>query len=239
MGPAAKSRLRRASGAGALVLAALASGGCPSRPGAPAQAPGAARPVPSTPLAQAVPLKLEGPYVHAGTGIEFPATAEGFRRVLPRRYDEEGNDVGIGYSRVWKDFHAEVTIYAYPAPLRADGQVMTFDEQFTQECLELRQGKEGVKLIATGPVPGTLGGAEVAGRFAEFECAGTREFGGRRVATVLTSFPKGDWRLKYRVTLPAERRDPGLAAVRDLLATLKLPPLGVTLADVAPAEAPK
>jgi hypothetical protein len=218
---------------GALCLAAMALAvvACPIRI-VPART---AKPaIPSTPISPAVPMQLEGTYVHAGTGIAFPDAAAKFRRVAPQRYDREGNDVGIGYSRMWGPIRAEVTVYSYPRVIGRDGAIVAFDEQFAMEVAEVGREKKEFRDVRRTDAPGSIGGRAVAGRAAEFEFRSGMEFGMRRVATILTVFPLEPWCVKYRVTVPLDHRDEALAAVEALLVELKLPPLGVPVAPPAP-----
>ncbi len=186
------------------------------------------------------PLELVGVYVHEGSGLSFPEAAAGFQRVVPKRYDVEGNDVSIGYRRTWTDgaalWRAEVTIFVFPRYFKRDGSPMPPEEQFEGEVAALRKGKAEVREVRRVEAPGTCAGRAVAVKTAEFEFRGGPEMGGQLLATLLTGMAIDPWRVTYRVTVPAIRRDDALAGVDELLDALSLPRLGVPTAASAPGR---
>lgn len=52
------------------------------------------------------------PYVHAGTGVRFPAAAGNFRRGRVIHYEDNGYDASVGYAIEGRP--GEMTLYVYP-----------------------------------------------------------------------------------------------------------------------------
>ena len=187
--------------------------------------------VPSTKLDKSVPLELSGDWVHPGSGIAFPAKAAGFGRVMPMRYDAEGNDVGVGYRRIWADqsllFRAEVTIYAFPTQRQIDGGIVPFDRQFDAEASEVRSSWRDAQEVRRADSEGVDSGVAVHVRSAEFECIASPQAGNLPMITILTAYLRDKWHITYRITIPPPRRAACLAATEQLLSELGLPPTGL------------
>lgn len=176
-------------------------------------------------------MKLKGTYVHAGSGIRFPDSVAGFVRTGPRKYDKAGKDVGIGYVRTIDGVPVEATIFVFPPPRHEDGTEFTPEEQFGTEIAELASGKTDLKETARARNDVTYAGKSVPVRTAEFTFGGQPPLGTSKngLATLLTSFPAGAWRITYRVTTPRPIRDAAWVAVESLVTTLGLPSTGATL----------
>jgi hypothetical protein len=187
--------------------------------------------VPSTKLAEPIQMKLKGTYVHAGSGMSFPAAAATFSRVMPQQYDREGNDVGIGYVRSWLakggGFTAVTTIYVYPAQRRPDGTVVAFDEQFQGEVNSTREQWSDPTELGRVDTDAEDGGRPVRVRAAEFSSRGVPENRNVPTVTIVAAYRRGPWHVTYRVTVPAAHRDVCLAGFEKLLEALGLPPTGL------------
>jgi hypothetical protein len=181
----------------------------------------------------------DGTFVHRGSRLRFPEHAAGFERDAPDKYDDAGEDWGIGYSRPVGKGRVEATIFVFPPPERSDGTPMTPAEQFATELEELRKDKIGLKEIARREVQGSLTGSSVLLRVAEFTVRGERPFGvlPEPAPTLLASFAYGAWRVTYRVSAMGVSRDAAWAAFEELLAALGLPSV-VAAAPTPPAGAP-
>jgi hypothetical protein len=166
--------------------------------------------------------------VHTGSGIKFPESVAGFVRTSPKRYDKDGKDVGIGYTRTIDGIRLEATIFVFPPPRHNDGTEFSPEEQFTREIAELRTGKTELREVARGQSDERYAGNSVTVRMAEFEYRGQPPLGTSKhgVATLLTSFAAGAWRIKSRVTVPRASRDAAWTAVEELVSALGLPPTG-------------
>jgi hypothetical protein len=184
-------------------------------------------PIPSTKIPDRVRLDLSGTYVHPGSAVAFPEEAAFFTRVEPYRYDAEGNDVGIGYRRIFKgteaQFRVEATLFVFPSPRDQNGNVMSFEEQFAGEVAQIHQAHAEVREIRRVDREATRAGRSVHLRAAEFTFRQTPQMGGRTTVTVLAAFLDGPWHVTYRVTLPIEERELCLSATDDLLTALGLP----------------
>ena len=215
----------------ALVVVLAAATACRNLDELAAENARAAGAAPSTKLDRSVPLELSGDWVHPASGIAFPAKAAGFVRVMPMRYDAEGNDVGIGYRRIWADesllFRAEVTIYVFPTQRQIDGSVVPFDGQFEAEAVEVRRSWRNAQEVRRADSEGLDSGVAVHVRSAEFECIASRQGGNLPMTTILTAYLRDQWHVTYRITIPPPRRDACLAATEQLLSELRLPPTGL------------
>ncbi len=224
---------------GAVSLAIMLTG-CPVKISRPRSAgPAFAKPAtepPSAPSGQ-MPLDLKGNYVHAGTGIEFPEKAAGWTRHAPKRYDREGNDVGIGYHRTVGDNRIELTIHVFPRPWKSATEPMGLDEEFERETAEVRKVFASVKAATSGSGAAPFRGTVVAGRTIALVATRQRTLDFRPVSTRLTTYAFDPWRLKYRVTTPGMNGEALRVAVDELTTQLHLLPLvppdgpGVASAD--------
>lgn len=180
-------------------------------------------------------MQLEGTYVHARSGIEFPAAVAGFQRVAPMQYDASATDIGIGYRRTWSEssriFMAEVTVFVFPPPGTEDGKAMTPAEQFEQEIVHLRERRVGVREVRRTTSDATFRGEPVTVRAADFEFRADASQGGLPMRTLVAGFAAGTWRVTCRATLMPPRHDVPLRAVDALLEGLQLPATGLASSD--------
>ncbi len=186
-----------------------------------AETPSSSVAIPSTPVASATSMRLEGTYVHPGSGISFPEKAAGFTRVEPKSYDREGNDVGIGYRRIWYDgallFRAEVTVFVFPW---AKTGAATSDDVFVGEASEIAARQEDVRGIRDVRSSSRHGDHDVLVRAAEYAFRGDERMGRLPMLALLAAFNDGPWRVTVRAPLPPPRRD-------ECVAALDLPPTGL------------
>jgi hypothetical protein len=68
-------------------------------------------------LAQAEVTNAPDPYLHRGTGVQFPAVAGPFRRGRVNEFNAQGTDVGIGYKAPVRG--NDMTVYIYPGSVEA------------------------------------------------------------------------------------------------------------------------
>jgi hypothetical protein len=60
-------------------------------------------------------IKTSEIYIHAPTGMQFPAEVAGFKRTKILQYDQQGANVGVDYSLDYFGFKiAEAKVYIYP-----------------------------------------------------------------------------------------------------------------------------
>ena len=177
---------------------------------------------PSTKLADPAEIHVEGIYTHAPSGLSFGAAYHGWQRSDVQRYDEEGNDIGVGYDRIVEGLPVSLTIYVFPPPRDRLGTPMDFAThmQAEKDNLEHTLGISKPLRLVHDARRRTVG--------LEYETPHGL-FGPVPTRSLLVLHAHGDWRLKYRITVPARARDAVVRALRPLLQDLGLPPSGLTI----------
>jgi hypothetical protein len=185
----------------ALLLAALAGGGCWGSQGAY--------------LSRPEPIEVSGPYQHAPSGMTFPTSLGSFQRSGVMRFDRDGKDVSVGYNCKDERHPIVATSYVYPAlevqsfasppemvaQMRARLAVNAYEEPKRG----VLAAHPGARLVAEGDAPAHFAGALQPGRMAVFELE--EELEGVRVPVrsylfVYLDVPRRDWVVKFRITHP-------------------------------------
>lgn len=229
------------------VAVALTLTGCPFVVVRPAKVVAAAAKPAAEPKSTACsrkPLEVAGKYVHAGSSIEFPASAGQWTRSAVDRYDREANDVGIGYHTTLGGAKVEATVYVFPRYWNSATEPMPLDEEFEGEKGEIRKAFGAVSDGPESSGTAAFRGAEIPGRTIEMTADDPTPFVSGRVVTILTTYAADPWRIKYRVTTPESNRDAARAALAELFTELALPPLvppsaTTTAAPTPPGGAPR
>jgi hypothetical protein len=145
--------------------------GCASAPHSPSQGPGL------------VPIEATGDYVHAPSGMVFPAQIEPFRRVSLFRGTANTQHLTVGYAGGTPECLAAITLFIDPA----SGSI---DEAYARAMAEVRQGFEAAVLEREVQHP------QLPSHFAEYIVDD------RRLQLIVEEFKPG-WVRTYRVIFPA------------------------------------
>lgn len=155
-----------------------------------------------------------GAYVHAPSGMRFPAEVGDFHRVDIIKYDAAGLDVSAGYDLTTLTGGVAATVYVYPAPplvsigspadVVASARARLCKGEFERRKSEVAASHLGARLTEEKEVPPVQGSASTMGRMATFEFQDL--FWGRRqpLQSELYVFcPVGQrWAFEYRFTSP-------------------------------------
>ena len=167
-------------------------------------------------------------WVHPPSGFRFPPDVGTFTRVSAFRYDEDGQDVSVGYS----DRALKVILTTYVYPNRGQSLLRHF-EQVKRDVVQIHPGAEP---LTEGPWELEQGNRKFNGRRAAFAfriTVGDREHDVISEAYLLRV---GEHFIKFRVTCPKEKYEPAEDRVARFLQSLKLPgPTAAAAAPVAPA----
>ena len=138
---------------------------------------------------------------HAPSGMRFPMLVEGFQRDGMARYDDQGDDVSVGYHRLDEQMAMMATVYIYPTH-RYGGM----DSQFGEARDAVLRNRKGSELLAEGDMQIFQRGEYRNGRRAHFL---VRSPEGDRplVVSHLFLFEYGPWFIKYRATFPADQHE--------------------------------
>ena len=155
-----------------IAAAALALHGCASTPPhSPSKGPGL------------VPVEAAGDYVHAPSGLVFPAQIERYRRASLFRGSVNSQHLTVGYAGGPPECLAAITMFIDPVS-------GTIDEAYARAAAEVREAFETAVLEREVSHP------RLASRFAEYLVDD------RRLQLVVEETKPG-WVLKYRVIFPS------------------------------------
>ncbi len=181
----------------------------------------------STSLDEPVRIETDGPIVHAGTKMTFPQQVAGFRRNSSKRYDAEGHDLGIGYTRVWKRTLALVTVYVYPRTYsREDRSQQSAAAHHAQVLAFVREKWGDVEQIDQRELSGEFAGYPCTLVVSEHDHQGGARLFGRRARSISYVMAAKSWWIKVRVTTPRDTIETTKPAIDQLLGELGLPSTG-------------
>ncbi len=154
---------------------------------------------------------------HAPSGMRFPIQVEGFQRDGMAKYDDQGDDVSVGYHRLDEQMAMMATVYIYPTH-RYGGM----DSQFGEARDAVLRNRKGSELLAEGDMQIFQRGEYRTGRRAHFL---VRDPKGDRplVVSHLFLFEYGPWFIKYRATFPADQHEACDEALLKFMSALPWP----------------
>ncbi|MCC6140819.1 MAG: hypothetical protein IT389_09430 [Nitrospira sp.] len=179
----------------ALLLAA-----CPTRP---------------RPLHQPQVIIAYGAYTHEKSGMTFPIAVGEFHRAGIQRYDQDGQDISVGYNLLDDRRQIIATVYVYPAPplvsigsppeTVASVRTHLSKQEFETRKREVLQPRPGARLIEDTDISIPVGGIVRTGRMATFEY--DEHFLGKKQSLrshlFLFNFVGGKWAIKFRISYPS------------------------------------
>lgn len=172
-------------------------------------------------VAQSYPRQFDESetWVHASSGMTFPARVGPFRKFDRWQYDEAALDVSAGYGLEASGLDIVATVYVYPAP-GGTGAEAACREELERRKREVVEVNPSSQLVGQGPAPPPAG-LRAAGARAMFHQEAS--FHGRRraVASELYVFcsDEGRWDVEYRITYPREAD--AAASVESFMRTLR------------------
>lgn len=172
-------------------------------------------------------LPAGAPYVHEPSGFRFPPDVGTFTRVSGFRYDDEGQDVSVGYS----DLALKVIVTAYVYPSRGESLL----KHFEKVKHDVRQIHPEVQAISEGPWTLEQGDRKFTGRRAAFAFRVT--VGGQPTNVVSEAYlvRVGSNFIKIRATCPKARYEAAEDRVGRFLQSLKFPEPAAAAATPTPA----
>jgi hypothetical protein len=163
-----------------------------------------------------VPMPADANYVHAPSGMTFPAMIGPFQRAnAGRLYTPSGDNVGVSYSFTSSSGgYVQATIFVYPAANIASGAVVAGDIATTraQQCAaehgsvarEVASVHPHAVMVENGAAQITQGGVAYAGHTLAFTIDSPSRFGTDhptlRSEAYLFCYAGGRWNVKYRFT---------------------------------------
>jgi hypothetical protein len=156
-------------------------------------------------------------WVHAPSGMTFPAAVGSFRQTDRMEYDDTGLDVSSGYALEAPGLSIVATVYVYPAPAGTDAG-SACREEFERRKSEVLDFNLTARLLSEEPSAPPPGGAGAPGTKATFEAEIGDRGTQRAVRTELYVFCPGGgrWDLEYRIT---RLREAGPAAAAEAIST--------------------
>jgi len=80
-----------------------------------------------------VEIKTKATYVHAPTGMQFPAKLAGFKRVKVLQYDRTGDTISADYTLKSFGFEvAQLTVYIYPVEIDPVAGPITLEKHYDE-----------------------------------------------------------------------------------------------------------
>ncbi|MEN8152309.1 MAG: hypothetical protein ABFS86_21000 [Planctomycetota bacterium] len=181
-----------------------------------------------TPLDRPERIEPKGDYVHAGTGIVFPWSLEGFVRSDMRKYDVDGHEIEVHYKcfrpkegAVAGAPFAVVSVYVYPAWGDDEAHADEVDQS-------IRDGHEDVTCLQKGRNAVSLGGREYTGitmrhEYRDRSFLGHVDRSSRTILVRLEERRYPDWFVKYRMSWPRDRTEEVEPLVEKFLAAFSIP----------------
>jgi hypothetical protein len=168
-------------------------------------------------------------YVHEPSGFHFPPDVGTFTRVSGFRYDDEGQDVSVGYN----DLALKVIVTAYVYPARGESLL----KHFEHVKHDVRQIHPEVVALNEGPWTLEQGERKFTGRRAAFAFRVT--VGGKPTDVVSEAYlvRVGSNFIKFRATCPKARYEAAEDRVGRFLQSLKFPEPAAAATTPAPAAA--
>jgi len=153
---------------------------------------------------------------HAASGMRFPASVGGFKRVGVHEYDETGNHVSVGYNLNLKNTQyclIAATVYVSPSPkVRSFGsrqnvvdsaKATLFKNLYEENKRTIIRTRPNVKLLIEKASPPPNQSKQPEGMYAKFSYK--EDFGEKNQPVeshlYLYCYVGGNWTVKYRITL--------------------------------------
>jgi hypothetical protein len=158
-------------------------------------------------------------YTNAPSQFRFPLRIGEFEREQVKQYDQQGQDVGVGYNHL--GLGVAVTVFAYPIPSRSPDN--TLDGHFSTCKAQVLRGHSGAQLVSAEAAQFSPGGVQRSGQHAAFTY--TEIFAHRRQAvhSELFLFTHGQRFIKYRATYPVGQQAAAEPAIRAFIEELAWP----------------
>jgi hypothetical protein len=194
-----------------------------------------------------VPQSVSGPAIreveggiaeHSASGMRFPLSMSGFKRVGVRQYDTAGLNVGAGYNSSDPSAPIAITVYVYPSPsLRTIGSPASVvseakatltRSEFQRAKAEIIQVHSDARPAGDQEVSAPRSAVHDAGHFGRFTYSDNFAGAIRPVESLLYvyCYVGETWTVKYRITYPANSLG-GRAVtnqfIQDLTWTIKRP----------------
>jgi hypothetical protein len=191
--------------------------------------------------AQEVQVAPGQTYVHAASGMQFPAQVGDFVRGRIHRYGPDDESAGYHLGRASREI--TITVYVYPSPalsLAPDtdpvgvlaAQALMCSAQFDTAQQEIDAAYDDETLIGEGSSEMPYAGAVTLGHTASYNLTAPTFWGRRNVPVrsdaYLYCYVGGRWSVKYRISYPASAD-----VSADIAALMRVLPC--TMAPAAPA----
>lgn len=185
----------------------------PDRTGAPEEAP-----APGPHLAEAPAGVASRPWVHAPTGMVFPASIAGFERDDGDVPEPGADQIAVSYKRFDEKVAIMVTVHLYPRSLFGG----SLEDNFRAATVAVLDRERGVRLIGEGRMALEQAGDVQEGRRAHFFVDDDTEQLPAQI-THLFMFAHGPWFIKYRTIFLAFQHKEADRANLDLMRALRWP----------------
>ncbi len=159
--------------------------------------------------------KQDGTLKHVMSGFLFPTRLGSFERGPVNQYNEQGDDVSVGYNEYSSLIIA--TLYVYPT------HGSSLSEEFARRQNEIANFRDysNVKLVSTANV--TVTPRKLKAMQASYTLTAGLAGKIRPVESVLLVAQQGDWFIEYRISYPAAHHDDALPKVQKLEHTFAWP----------------
>jgi hypothetical protein len=173
------------------------------------------------PLAQPEREKVQGPYVHTGSGIVMPESVGNFERGFVTRFNQEATDISAGYNLFAPSNHIVITVYVYPAPkltsigsppdVIAGAQTHLAEQEFDRRQQEIMHAHPKATLMDQHDTDHIENTHSFPGKTATYEFEGIFAGSSQSLRSLLYVFcyVNGKWAIEYRVTFPKAEDDDG------------------------------
>jgi hypothetical protein len=162
-----------------------------------------------------VPIDSAKTYTHAASHMEFPAHLATFDRINVFRYDDDADDISVGYNDTIVGVIA--TVYIYPDPN------IGLDAHFEQIKDQIQQVHPAYKLLAQEKWTLRQQNHEYAGHKAVY--AYTDAFMGKKQPIISQAYlikVKGNF-IAYRISFPRDQEKGSQELIQKLIDKLTIP----------------
>lgn len=150
-------------------------------------------------------IKTSEMYIHAPTGMEFPAEVAGFKRTKILQYDQQGTNVSAGYNLDYFGFPiAEVIVYIYPDETTPGLGPVSFEKHYDELRALLFNLYADARDLEDGEIKIGQPFGPQRGLMFKFTHRPPKLFNSELCYAKLYLFKHGPWFIKYRVTNPVK-----------------------------------
>jgi hypothetical protein len=150
-------------------------------------------------------IKTSETYIHAPTGMEFPAEVAGFKRTKITQYDHQGANVGVDYALDYFGFNiAEVTVYIYPDETTPGSGPVSLEKHYDELRALLFNIYTDAHDLEDGEIKIGQPFGPQRGLMFKFTYRPPRLFKSELCYAKLYLFKYGPWFIKYRLTNPVK-----------------------------------